>query len=326
MPPRRLKRILWVGALALFALGVRAATLETPTSGEPHPRRVALTFDDLPAVRPVDLANTLALTRALTSGLRARGVPAVGFVNGKKLADLGLGPAEGGALLDTWLAGGLELGNHTFSHPWFWNTPLDSMRADVLRGEAVLRPLCERRGKPLRWFRHPYLNTGPDSTSKAAFESFLAEHGYRVAPVTFDNDEYVYARAYELARERGDRAACDSLAAHYLGYLDVIAAHFEELSLRLLGREPAQTLLLHANWLNAERLDGVLGVLQARGYRVVPLEEALEDPAYGLPDSYIGRSDRSWLERWAVTRGEDPGEMPVAPGWVRRAAGLKEQG
>lgn len=123
-----------------------------------------------------------------------------------------------------------------------------------------------------------------------------------------------------------DRAACDSLATHYLAYLDGIAAHFEALSLRLLGREPAQTLLLHANWLNAERLDGVLGVLAARGYRVVPLEEALEDPAYALPDSYIGKRGMSWLERWALTRGEDPGVMPEAPAWVRRAAGLKEQG
>jgi peptidoglycan/xylan/chitin deacetylase (PgdA/CDA1 family) len=312
--------------VALALLSGAAAQAGAQSVGAASGRRVAITIDDLPAVRPVDVANTLALTRALTSGLRARGVPATGFVNEKKLADLGLDSAGSEALLDTWLAGPLELGNHTYSHPWFWNTPLDSMKADVLRGERVSRPLCERRGKPLRWFRHPYLNTGPDSASKADFEGFLAQRGYRVAPVTFDNDEYVYARAYELARERGDRAACDSLASHYLDYLDGIAAHFEGLSLRLLGREPAQVLLLHANWLNAERLDGVLGVLAARGYRLVTLEEAMADPAYALPDFYIGKRGMSWLERWAVSRGEDPGDMPQAPAWVRRAAGLKEQG
>jgi len=200
-----------VAALALLA-GASGQALDTADQAQPD-RRVAITIDDLPAVRPQDQANTLALTRALTSALRAYGVPATGFVNERKLEELGLDRAGAEALLETWLTPGLELGNHTFSHPWFWSTPLDSMEADVLRGERVLRPLCERRGKPLRWFRHPYLNTGPDSTTKAAFEEFLAEHGYRVAPVTFDNDEYVYARAYELARDRGDRAAPTATSA-----------------------------------------------------------------------------------------------------------------
>ena len=29
-----------------------------------------------------------------------------------------------------------------------------------------------------------------------------------------------------------------------------------------------------------------------------------------------------WLERWAVTQGKDPGIIPKAPEWVRKAAKL----
>lgn len=287
-------------------------------------RTLALTFDDLPAVRVRSVKSTRALLDSLALAVQREGIPAVGFVNEKKLVDLGLDEAAGAALLDPWLAAGLELGNHTYSHPWFWNTPVDSMTQNVLDGERVIRALCAKHGRELHWFRHPYLNTGPDLESKAAFEDFLAEHGYRVAPVTFDNDEYVHAQAYDLARERGDRTACDSLAKEYLRYMESIAAHFEELSRATLGREPAQVLLLHANWLNTEHLGGLAALLRARGYRFVSLEEVLEDPAYSLPDTYIGKRGMSWLERWAITRNQDPGVMPEAPQWVREAAGLKK--
>ena len=48
-----------------------------------------------------------------------------------------------------------------------------------------------------RYFRHPFLHVGQDTSSSAArFEKFLAARGYTVAPVTMDNDDFVYAAAY----------------------------------------------------------------------------------------------------------------------------------
>jgi len=311
---RRIRRLGLTLAALLIILSPLAAVVPE--------RAVAVTFDDLPAVRMRHLSNAMSLTETLVGRITALGIPAVGFVTGGKLAEVDGQEELRAGLLDTWLAHGLELGNHTWSHAWFWRTPLDSMMAEVRRTDALVQPLCEGRGLPLRWFRHPMLNTGPDRATKAAFEDFLAEQGCRVAPVTFDSDEYIHARAYDLARESGDTRLQQRIAADYLRYMAEIVAHFEELSRRLLGREPAQVLLLHANWLNAEHLDELAGMLQERGYRFVPLEEALADPAYGLPDEYIGARGMSWLERWALTQGLDPGAMPEAPRWVRRAAGL----
>lgn len=60
--------------------------------------------------------------------------------------------------------------------------------------------------------------------------------------------------------------------------------------------------------------------LHRRGYRFVSLAEALADPAYEVPDRYEGPRGPSWLQRWAITMGRDPGEQPPVSGWVRRLA------
>src|SRR5688572_23083369 len=96
--------------------------------------------------------------------------------------------------------------------------------------------------------------------------------------------------------------------------------YFEQLSRSLLRREPAQVLMLHANALNADHLHELIAMLQQRGYAFIPLELALRDSAYTLSDTYIGSDGPSWLQRWAVTQGSDPGKEPRAPQWIERVA------
>ena len=105
-----------------------------------------------------------------------------------------------------WVDAGHELGNHTYSHRSLNDTPLEEFEADVVRGEPVTRRLLEAQGRTLRYFRHPFLHVGLELDKRRAFEAFLDEHGYTVAPVTIDNDEYVYAAIYAAALRRGDRA------------------------------------------------------------------------------------------------------------------------
>jgi hypothetical protein len=50
------------------------------------------------------------------------------------------------------------------------------------------------------------LHVGSDLKVRRAFEAFLSNHGYTVAPVTIDNDEFVYAAVYAKALRRGDTA------------------------------------------------------------------------------------------------------------------------
>lgn len=314
------------GALALAGILVWGAcgafAGDPPAPRAPRPgaaRAVAFTLDDLPASRSGSLEDIRWITTRLLAHLGSSGITATGFVNEMKLEVPGE-EAERTALLAAWLDAGHDLGNHTYSHRRLYDTPLEEFKEEVLKGERVTRRLLAERGRRPRYFRHPTLNTGPDSATRAAFEEFLAAHGYAVAPVTIDNDEYLHAAAFDRARARRDRAAMDRLGRDYLRYMTEVFDFYERLSRRLHGRDIPQVLLLHANALNAEYLDDLAGIMRGRGYRFVTLDQAMTDPAYRATDAYVGRRGLSWLQRWAITRDEAPGEQPAAPDWVRAAA------
>ena len=305
------------------ALAVAGTVLATALPPAP-PRAVAFTFDDLPQARFVSVPDAQAVTGRLLTHIRAARIPAIGFVNEIKLERDTARPQAMTALLEAWLDAGADLGNHGYAHRRFWDYPLDEVEADVLRGERVITRLLAARGRRPRFYRHPTLNTGTDSATRATFERFLGVHGYAVAPVTIDNDDYLYALAYDHARAgpRPDTALMARLGRDYVRYMEETFAFYETLSVSLLGREPAQVLLLHANALNADFLGDLAAMLTRRGYRFVSLDEALQDPAYQLPDHYIGPRGISWLQRWAITQGRPPGEQPQLPDWVQAATQL----
>jgi peptidoglycan/xylan/chitin deacetylase (PgdA/CDA1 family) len=289
-------------------------------------RAVAVTFDDLPGGHAAVVANDVAsleeLTRKLLDAVRKHRIPAVGFVNEAKLFVEGEGPGgvEGRtALLRMWLEAGLELGNHTYSHWDLDRTPLPQFQADVIRGEAVTRGLLQARGQTLRYFRHPFLHVGEEVGKRHAFEAFLASRGYTVAPVTVDNDEYVYAAVYADALRRGDAAAAARIGDDYLRYMDEVFSFFEDVSRRVVGREIRQVLLLHANRLNADRFDALAEALVRRGYRFIPLAEALKDDVYRRPDTFVGSPGNSWFNHWEVTAGRPRVPTPGPPEWITKA-------
>lgn len=276
----------------------------------PAAREVAVTFDDLPSSSSDDVATLRQLTERLLKTLKSSGVPVTAFVNEQKLYQ-DFRTSERIAILKMWLDAGFDLGNHTYSHLRLYNTPLDKFEEDLIRGEEVTARLLSERGKRLRYFRHPTLNTGKDLATKDAFEKFLASRGYTIAPVTIDNSEWIFARVYNEAKVKGDLALMKRVATAYAPYLEEMTAFYEKLSKDTLGYEVKQTLLVHANALNADHFGEVIAMFRRRGYQFVTLDQALKDPAYSLPDKYVGPIGISWLQRWAITKG---GEMRAEPG------------
>ena len=281
---------------------------------------MAVTIDDLPFV---EYGRGLAVSREgttrLLAALSVHGVPAIGFVNEDKLFAPGELDARVG-LLEAWLDAGLDLGNHTWGHVGFQSTPLDRYQESVLKGEVVTRWVMARRSKAPRFFRHPFTQTGPTREDKAAFESFLAAHGYAVAPFTIENSDWVFALAYAQARREGDEDLSRRLRQAYLEHADTMVTFFEGEARALFGREIPQVLLVHANELHADCAAAMLARLRERGYAFVSLAEALADPAYRSEDAFIDRIGPSWLHRWRVARGQDPrealGREPDPPPWV----------
>jgi peptidoglycan/xylan/chitin deacetylase (PgdA/CDA1 family) len=306
---------LLAAVLALAAAGGLAAPLAP--AAPPAPRTLAVTVDDLPAVPSSDLAEMRRVTDGMLGVLRRHGVTAVGFVNESKLepADERAGRV---ALLESWLSAGHDLGNHTFSHPDLQRAPLEEYEADLLRGETATRALLATRGRKPVWFRHPYTHTGPTREVRRAFEAFLAEHGYRVAPFSIENADYVFERLRQQAAARDDEAAVTRLRAAYVEHTLAVTEHMEAVARETFGREVPQVLLIHANRQNLEALDTILTRLGERGYRFVPLAQALADPAWQASDEYVGPQGPSWLHRFRVAKGL-PLRLdlePDPPAWV----------
>lgn len=314
---------------ALLALGL-AFPVGAAAGPGPQAREMAVTFDDLPGVvAPGEgIAQLRTLTEKLLRAIAASGIPAVGFVNEGKLAPRGSPEPDRVALLARWLDAGFELGNHTYSHFDLHRTPLAEFEEDAARGEETTRGLLAARGSRLRYFRHPFLHTGRSLETRRELEEFLAKRGSRVAPVTIDNSEWIFAKAYALARQRGDRKLAGRVADTYVSYMEAMTDYCERQSRRLFSREIRQVLLLHANALNADHFTRLVRRLRARGYSFITLDRALEDPAYASADTFTGPGGITWLHRWALTsRGQAgilPNEPPTPP-FILKAANLPEE-
>lgn len=297
-----------------------SAQRDTAPAPDVASRTVAFTFDDLPVVSTTtDTAVQWSVTRGILSALRDADAPAIGFVNEGKL---GAGAARDARIrmLRAWLDAGHDLGNHGYAHLDLNSTPLDVYTADITRGEAVTTRL---RGARPAFFRHPFLHAGNDSAKKAGLERFLSANGYRVAPVTIDNQEWIFARAYDLALDAADSVQVQRVADAYVVYMDSVFGFYEAQAHAIVGRDIAQVLLLHANRINRDMLDELLAMVRRRGYGFITLEQALRDSAYARSDAYVGSAGITWLHRWAITDALDrsvfQGE-PQAPAFVAEAA------
>ena len=312
-------KISFLGLVVLLTSSVvggdfaRLSTSQASTIQLPH-REVAVTFDDLPALGP--LIQMRSITERLLKTISSNKIPAIGFVNEGKLHVAGE-QEERTALLQMWLDAGLELGNHTYSHINMDQVSLAAYEEDVIRGEPITRQLMNHKGMKLRYFRHPMLHTGPTVQYKQSLDTFLAKRGYTIAPVTLDNNDFIFALLYDEAKKRGDDSAMKRIADAYVPYMESVIEFFEKLSVQTLGYEVKQTLLLHANEINADHFEALVQMLKRRGYQFITLENALTDRAYALPEAPT-KLGLSWIHRWRLAKKQEMKREPDVPSFIAR--------
>ena len=300
--PHRIARLSWL--FVLFATAAFAAE---------GGRQVAITIDDLPRGGDggsSDLAGVRAMTDKLLRPFREQRIPVIGFVNAGRSQLDGPGLQQ---ILDLWLEAGAQLGNHSYSHPDINSVALDVYCDDIVRGEPAIREALARHGKKLEFYRHPFLHTGPTPQIKKGLQDFLEQRGYRVAPVTLDNADYMYAVAYLQPKLQA------RVRDEYVPYMESTVEFFERRSTQVFGHEIPQILLIHASQMNADLMPELLGMFRRRGYSFVTLQKALADPAYHSPDEYAGRNGFSWIHRWSKTKGMAPQGEPDPAEWVEKA-------
>jgi len=298
----------------LLITALTALLIASPAAAQT--RSVAVTFDDLPyqatkeeLCDPKTLETLSADFLAMLKPLDAR---STFFINSGKVC-----PSQSrrlATLLARWAKAGVVLGNHTANHPSIHRMTVEAWLADVDAGAIQVKA-----GTP-RYFRHPYLFTGETPEKKAAMAAGLSARGYTVAPVTIDNNDWIFAAVYRKAEQAGDTALMKRIGEAYVLHMAAVLDHYEPYSAELMGgREPAQVLLLHANKLNRDWYPKIHALFLARGYRFIPLQEALTDPVYALPDTYVRANGVSWLHRWTFSQGRPIRWEPDPPDWIVKA-------
>lgn len=249
-----------------------------PDKAPPSPAQiqVALTVDDLPAHGPLPPGVTrIAIADKILSAFERHGITGVyGFVNAKKVDDV----PEDEAVLRRWVAAGHVLGNHSYSHPSLHKTEVTAYLADIERDEPLLERLQPSADHKL--FRYPFLFEGDTLEKFDAVRAYLGQHGYTVAEVTIDADDWAFNPPFGRCTERGDAPALAEL------HRDFIEAHVEELdrmrelTRTLSGREVPQVVLLHIGIADADAIDDLLTAYEKRGVKWIGLRAALGDAFY----------------------------------------------
>jgi peptidoglycan/xylan/chitin deacetylase (PgdA/CDA1 family) len=261
----------------LFACSVFAIQAQIPSAAH-SPLQVAITFDDLPAhgQRPVD-ESRLQIAQSILATLKEQKLPPVyGFVNGSRVEE----DARTLAVLQAWRAAGEPLGSHTYSHPDFDAMTPQAFEADIAKNEALLQQLAG--ASDWHWLRYPYLREGDTLAKRQEVQAYLKLHGYKVAEVSIDFEDYLWNNPYARCVAKHDDAAIVTLEKSYLETADQYITVFRDMTRRLYGREIPYVLLLHIGAFDAKMLPQLLQLFRDRGFTFITLEEAERDPVYDV--------------------------------------------
>ena len=239
-------------------------------------QQMAVTFDDLPVHGALPAGMTrLEIAESILETLKREKMPPVyGFING------GRGEEDPISLsvLKAWRGAGQPLGNHTWAHLDLNKESPEEFGAEVLRNEPLLESLM-RKGD-WHWLRYPYLHEGDTVEKRRAVRAWAFAHGYKIAEVSMDFEDYLWNEPYARCLAKRDEASMLKLHDSYLAVADQYYGVFRELSQLIYGRDVKYVLLMHVGAFDARMLPELLKLYRAKGVKFIGLPDAMSDPAY----------------------------------------------
>ncbi len=155
------------------------------------------------------------------------------------------------------------------------------------------------------WFRYPFLREGDTLEKRRSVIAYLKEHGYRVAQVTLDYEDYAWNAPYARCSASNDAEALAWLRSSYLetasDYIDL----GQQMARMIYGRDIKHVMLLHAGAFGAEILPDLLDLLERKGFKLISLEEAQSDPAYQSDPNIPMTAGITLLEQMMLARKLD---------------------
>lgn len=255
--------------------------------------KLAITFDDLPlnGSLPQGVTEVDIVERVLPILKRTQGPPVYGFINANKLE----GNPKGAEALKLWVRGGQRVASHTYSHRDLTRSSVEDFRREILLNEPALQLLSSK--DEWRWFRYPYLHEGDTLEKRHAVRQLLGELKYSIAQVTLDHEDYMWNSVYARCVDKKDHKAIEWLRK---SYLETAEAYFElqrAEAQQVYGRQINHVLLLHLGAFSPEILPPLFDLLERKGFSLVSLEEAQQDPAYGVDPDYAATNTGTLLEQ-----------------------------
>src|ERR1700728_877031 len=273
-----------------------------------HAQKLAITLDDLPSngELPPGVTRTETAKKVVEILKKYHVPPVYGFINAKKLE----GSEDGAEALRVWAAAE-PFGNHTYSHMNLEENTPETFEREIEENEPTLELLAlgvSKDGKKdWHWLRYPYLHEGDTVEKRRAIRTYLKAHGYRIAQVTLDWEDYMWNFAYARCAAKGDTKSMEWLHSSYLSTASDFLDLGREQAKLIYGHDINYVLLMHLGAYSSTILPDALDLLKKKGCKLVTLEEAESDPAYdGDPD--VGLHDAgTLLDQWMqVKQLKDP--------------------
>ena len=253
--------------LAMLALALAAS----PAGAEP--KRVAITFDDIPRQAGAFFTPDERTEKILAVLKDASVKQAAFFINPGRLDTVD--GANGEAHIAAYVAAGHVIANHSYSHKNLSKSTAEEYLADIDRAEEWLRG---REGyRP--WFRFPYLDEGAaDKAKRDAVRAGLKARGLMNGYVTADGSDWHLEFLTIAAKEQGKAMNMKQLKRLYIASQMSGLEYHDQLARDTLGRSPAHVLLMHETDLAALFLPDLIAEMRKHGWEIITADEAFADP------------------------------------------------
>lgn len=237
-------------------------------------KRIALTYDDAPRGNGPRFSGPERTAAFIQQLQTANSGPVAIFVTTK-----GLDSPEGVERIKAYASAGHLIANHSDTHMWASRTPIDAYIKDLDQAEEKLQNFENRRP----WYRFPYLDEGgygkrSDSVEKRdALRLALKDRALINGYVTVDTYDWHLESLWQKAMRDKKTVDMTALSNVYSDMVVDAANHYDRLGQQVLGRRPAQVLLLHENDLAASFTIDAIRALRADGWMIIDPDIAFAD-------------------------------------------------
>ncbi len=285
--------------------------------------RIAFTMDDLPVYPHLALPEGYTPTSVADSiieGLDRHKLEGVyAFANSWPLD---VNP-QTEKIFDAWTSAGHFVGNHTHSHPLLNDVDSDAFIADITIADELLKPWLNRA--PQKLFRHPLNLWGNTEAKRSAVNSHIARLDYTLADVTSFFFEWEWDRAWRWLMQTGKTEEAAALKSEFVDFCVAQLAYDQKCCQEFFDRDVTGIALGHFVAFLAEVIDPLMARMSREGIEIVPLADALADPAYDRVGSLVTENFRVYQQKLSAAEGQEMASVaPTCTDLMKRVFALAE--